>query len=164
MSDYNNLFLRKSIVNLTNAQIKALPTTPFALVVTPGSGILLVPHLVVLLSNVSAGAYTNVNADGFMYAALATDAWSTYCANDSGNSLTYLSALLSNTNHRLVLREYSDTTDPTPQWGPLSVPGPRGDNMALNLTINNNGSGNLTGGNAANTITVVTYYSLEAAP
>jgi hypothetical protein len=34
--------------------------------------------------------------------------------------------------------------------------------FALSISMDNNGSGNLTGGNAANTLTVTVYYCLES--
>jgi hypothetical protein len=56
------------------------------------------------------------------------------------------------------------TSDPYVQT-PILNAAPSGfDGDALKIFLDNNGSGNLGGGNAANTLTVVIYYVREALP
>jgi hypothetical protein len=88
-----------------------------------------------------------------------------YVANDSTltPARSYLTALLTAAAKRnATLREWVDTVE-TSQWGNLASVDADESGHGLELFLDNNGSGNLTGGNAANTMTVETYYTLENA-
>src|SRR5687768_6588521 len=83
-------------VQLTNDQIKALPTTAITLVAAPGAGQMLLLHAAYLLGDTAAGDYTNL-AD---FASLAvtyaggSPVASQYIAKDSGASINDLGQLL----------------------------------------------------------------------
>jgi hypothetical protein len=60
MSIIVNEFTRKSIITLTDADIKALPTTPFELVPNPGANKVIVPKDYFLIMK-AAASYTNIS-------------------------------------------------------------------------------------------------------
>lgn len=169
-------FLYQSVVTLTDAQFKALPTTGIT-IVTPGrSGYRIRPFAASLVSRFSAGAYTNVNAT---YCDLRLEVgveYVVYClVNDSAAS----PALSQMTNFTGAADKVIDPTTPEVVGIPDSnaagvacyilpnnnVVGGSSptvwDNQPLVLKADNNGSGNFTGGNAANTLKVTTYYAIE---
>jgi hypothetical protein len=161
---FGGLKLRRTpAVTITDAQVKALPTTPITLLADPGAGLIAVPVMVALFSKIIT-PYTNVNADGYLWAEWSNgDDWSGYLANISAESKTYLSSLLT-VNSRAMLREWQDSVDETLGWGPLVAVVPIDVTLGLRLTADNAGSGNFTGGNATNRLTAITYYLLEAEP
>jgi hypothetical protein len=161
-------------VTLTNAQIKALPTTAITLVDAPSSGLWIKPFGATMRLTSTAGAYTNMNTT---YSTVAIQssagAWLVDpLVNDSTTSptLTQVSGVFGNAHNVLVpFRVPFGTpqggnngylvTDTHDYSGNL-VTGVNG--LAVVLAIDNNGSGDLTGGNAANSMTIVVYYSLES--
>jgi hypothetical protein len=155
--------LQRTISAFTDAQVKAWPTTPLQLLAAPGSGYRHTPFLILLLSEFSAGAYANVHADGVVVPGMpsGTD-WGSYLANDSGIGLTYLSNFLGAVDSSVVFREWMDIAA---GWGALPYPQPTWyGNAALELKFDNQGAGNLTGGNAANSLIVVTWHFVTATP
>src|SRR3954471_2261010 len=56
--------VKQSIVTPTNAQIKALPTTPITLVAAQGANTLVLPKRTILVFK-PGSAYTNRDANGF---------------------------------------------------------------------------------------------------
>ncbi len=150
---------------LTDAQIKALPTTPITLVAAPGAGLSIEPLFLVLYAKTSAGAYTNLDAAGY----LGTDhsAGVSWVPNDTSitaGSATRLSDLLgSTTPHSVRLLPYQDT-EGTHAHGFVTVVTDTSFqlNAALHLTLENHASGNLTGGNAANTLQVTVIFRVLA--
>lgn len=165
----NGAGIAAATVSLTDANVKALPTTAFQLVGAPGAGFINFLISAQIIARCSGGAYTNINAAGFGY--IQYNGGYVY-SNLIGNDATltparaYLTALLGNaqkSNTQLV--PFTDAVQ-TSQWGNMAVPFnvTAAENKALELFINNGGSGNLTGGNAANNMTVVTTYVTVAVP
>lgn len=145
---------------LTNAQILALPTTGVDLVATPGANRAILPIWGLLNMDASAGAYANINADGFLFLQTSgNNLMSNYVANVTAPSRTYLSTLLGATRFCVPLMAYCDTLE-TDQWGNLANPFARAnlENRSLQIKADNGGSGDFTGGNAANTCVVTVLY------
>lgn len=162
--------LQSATVSLTDAQIKALPTTPITIASAPGSGLALVPLYGGLLSQTTAGAYTNIDAAGYTEVLVGSSALIlSNVPNDTlitNGSTTRLTQLLGSTTPRYApLVPYMDTED-VDQWGPIPhlVDTAAITNLPLTIDIVNGGSGNLTGGNAANALRVMVVYAVVAVP
>lgn len=154
-------YLKTTVTTLTDAQIKALPTTPITLATAPGSNRGLVPIRIVLDMDASAGAYTNVDTDGFLYVeSSGGNLMSNYVANSVALSLTYLTDFLGTTPAVAMLSVFEDTQAPADGWGNLASAVPRANmtNASLQIEIDNDGSGDLTGGNAANSLVVTVVF------
>jgi hypothetical protein len=158
-------------VVLTDAQIKAMPTTPIQVVAAQGSGFA-IELLQARLSTALTSAYTNVNADGYIVLRMSGgDEHSAYVLNDSssGIGLTYLTTLLTEAEASVSLGKWLETTDPAAGRGAIPhVSTSAYDNEALQImSVNGAGSpfaGDFTGGNAANTMTVRVWYAKVAVP
>lgn len=151
-------------VTLTDAQVKALPTTPITLIAAPGSGSTIVPLQAILRATCTAGAYTNINATICNLAVYWLGDFSTWplvgVVNDSSASPSpgKVTTFLGGANkHIAILPAYTDNY--TNNW---NLPPVIGDaiyeNKAIAIAVDNNGSGNFTGGNAANTLRVDVIY------
>lgn len=154
-----------SKVTLTNNQIKALPTTPQTIIAAPGAGFRIAGFRVSVQTRSSAGAYTNVNPNAYMslaYSGSPSANASNYVANDTANYLTFLDEVMGNANHAFVLQSYTYALE-TASWGNLVAPEVFNDNEPLQLVFENNGAGDLTGGNAANTWVFRASYDIEPA-
>lgn len=157
-----------AIVTLTDAQIKALPTTPISLVSAPGAGKRVRPIAVSLSLDSSAGAYTNINATYCdLHLLQGTDITGLGPVDDSTTSaaLAQITATLgaaSKTIYDLAIPKQSSPAT-TPKGYVLSsvYSNAQQANAVLQLASNNNGSGNFTGGNVANTLKVTVYYIIE---
>lgn len=145
-------------VELTDAQIKALPTTGVELVPAQGVNKMLVVLFGTLRWNCT-GAYTNVNADnscGIAYGNSGTNDWIDYaCAPTTIREGTGIRTSLLN-----------PALSPHPTAGQPDIVFtyynnfPEADFNNTNMVVyaDNFGSGDLTGGNAANTLKVTVYY------
>lgn len=166
--------MQRTIVTLTDAQIKALPGTPITLVAAQGSGYRIKVHSATATLTSTAGAYTGIDA---AYASVELTLGGKWIGlpliND--NSLTTPLAQVSNflgTAHAKVWDiqlPYLDAVEGGGAAGGgqyLKYLGNSGmptvaqiDNQPLKLSAENGAS--FTGGNAANTLKVSVYWSPE---
>jgi hypothetical protein len=165
--------LQVSVV-LTNAQIKALPTTPVLIVAAPAAGYTFEPIRADLYSSFAAGAYTNIdaNANGtFWYGASYVSGFEpfSYLANDAsitnGSATRVTDFLGSTTKQRVRFVPYVDSED-LDDYGLMGrvVAQSSLTGKAIYFQIGNGGSGNFTGGNSANTLTVRVLYDVVRLP
>jgi hypothetical protein len=156
--------LRKQRV-LTNAEVKALPTTPITVVAAAGAGKLLIPFFGLWSADTLAGAYTNIAATAsFSIKYADTTLCSTFIVNAAGitgGATDNVTQLLGNTRlTRMPLQQYFDV-DTAGNWGLIAArttTAAGGINSALQVKFDNAAAGALTGGNNANTLTVTLYY------
>lgn len=168
----------KATTTLTDAQIKALPTTPITLIAAPGAGNFIKILGGTVIKDSAAGAYTNINTT---YCAVptiqydATGLWATTApfVNDSTltTALTVATDLMGATAiHVMHLVAPGTTgfdagaTSGTSEWVMVGEQSVKADweNKAIIVQADNNGSGAFTGGNAANSMKIILYYIVEA--
>jgi len=156
--------LQMRTVTFTDAQIKALPTTSLEVIPAPGPGLWVDIAWSLWILKATAGAYTNFAAAP--YAVLGTageaDTMSAYLFNAGGFNPFTDFFTTANERYTHVL-PYNKTGA-----GEFQAPG-SGDlssvvlvNAPIYFILNNGASGNLTGGNAANTLRVTTYYTVQS--
>lgn len=150
------IYQRKTI--LTDAQIKALPTTFIEVVPAAGEGKMVLLHNALIRSNQTAGVYTNVDTNTNMFIAFSDEAggWQDHASNPfiflSASSDRF--AILSSPISAYTIAPNSDIMPPyIAQSFTNSF-----NNVGLVLVIDN--AGDLTGGNAANTLEVTVFYSI----
>lgn len=150
--------LAMATVTLTDAQIKALPTTGVPVVAAPAAG-----YRVKLISgtislNSVAGAYTNFNADGLLGFFIGTIRLSAKIYNDTGGTLasTSLTDFLGAAHQRIADLGMVLDPDVSILGGPTDLGA-----KSLDVKADNKTSGAFTGGNAANSMKVFAYYVLE---
>lgn len=164
--------IRSKSTTLTDAQIKANPTTAIALTGSLASGFSNKLIAARLIAKFTAGAYTNINAT---YAACAIHylgdftQWAAVpIVNDSGGTgANKFTGVFGNATNEVVdLSPYVDTpTSGTTGWVlPNNQAYASVNGAALAIKMDNNGSGNLTGGNSANTLTVQLLYAPMVLP
>lgn len=156
--------LLSATVTLDDDDIKALPTTPIELVPAPGAGLMLLPQHVTILVNSLGGGYTNIDTDEAVL--VVQDGG----GEDRTNAIQNVSAL--------GFDQVSNILDSAAQKGAVLTGGTTeiagddqtatafdfSDDEPLVLVLNNNAAGNLTGGNAANSMTVSVIYTVVAEP
>ena len=156
---------------LTNNEIKALPTTPITVVNAPGAGKFLQLISVSLTARIT-GAYTNIDPDWCgMALALGVAGGgrsSGYLANDSTTTpaLGQMDAFLGAVGNKLAgMGLYAESVPVSGASGYVLYDYPTGpagtddvEDFPLVLGVDNNGSGDFTGGNVANSLKVTVYY------
>lgn len=148
---------KKAVVTLTDAQIKALPSTPVQ-VIAAVTGKILFPVAAFLRSKWTAD-YSNIHSQSQIQFRLGgTDILNPLYQEQGSN----VSALLAGGGPDGVngwTAATSRSLPPGPVMGGLA--GAYDSDVAglpLSIQIENNGAGDLTGGNAANALTVVVAY------
>ena len=141
---------------LTDAQIKALPTTYVELVPAPGAGKLLVFHRALIVSKTIGGAYTNVDAQNALVVVYGD--WEV-----EAGTLVPMSQVAAN---KLGFMTIGTTDDLRASWTTYQQD-KLADfymddlaNMPFKLVAGNGSAGDFTGGNAANTLEVTVFYSI----
>lgn len=142
--------LQKATVELTDAQIKALPTTPVQVVGAPGSGKAIV-LISAVLSTVIAVDYTNFDGT---FSVLRLN----YGSGDASINAVAEELLTGVGAGSVVVLGSQAYTDGSTIFASSNGPG---DNLALTIVAANGNpsAGNFTGGNAANTLTVTVFYT-----
>ncbi len=157
---------------LTNAEIKALPTTGITLLAAQGANTLIAWSEAHLFTSFAAGAYTNINTTySVIQLAINGIGQSLSIVKDSTTTpaLTNLTRLLGAAARHVRVSPYIEAAGGGGEQYiiPCTADGTVGIdttasllNQALTIYADNNGSGNYTGGNAANTLTVVVTYQI----
>ena len=146
--------VHQATVTLTDTQIKALPTTAIQIVAAPGANTAIQFQYGVITLTPSAGAYTNLHADNYLNIALGAGLIeaSGYVKGYPGDTTVFTGAAFPQAAaqgagffERSVIVNTFTLADVT--------------NAALSIWWSNS-DGNLTGGNAANTLRVSVAYLL----
>jgi hypothetical protein len=139
---------------LTNAQIKALPTTPVEILPAPGVGLALVPLFALVQCNAAAGAFTNIQGTALVRFLLGTAAEFPLArmreTNGDVSRLLATAAVAA-----MALCPFTPGVDAVSAVVRLKSDW---ENLALQFDATNAASGDFTGGNAANTLTIAVYF------
>lgn len=141
---------------LTDAQIKALPTTPVELVPAPGADKLLaISKIAVGRLNDSGGIYTNLDDTA---ASFFTVAFGEGYDDDASYNFLNLDSMIGNDLSTFgsgsVLIWHSYNIESFQRVLPVVI------NKGLFCHVGNNGLGDFTGGHASNTLEVTVFYSI----
>lgn len=148
---------RKTTTVLNNTQIKALPTTAVDVVPAPGAGLVLVPVGISYEARFTGGAYTNVDTSPSLITKLDTSSrWETGRGYFFPNASKWTFRDLSSTISRGTMQSQAEKR--------LALDNASLANKSLKLSMVNASLGNLTGGHASNTLTVIVKYYVVESP
>ena len=160
----NSPSIKSSTATLTNSQILSLPSTPFVMVSSAGTGNAILPIMAYVKSNIT-GAYTNIGNNcivAFDYIVAAPDFAEIF--NDLSVGTSPVNDLL--TSNRIFNLGYMPFNPYSTSLNGYCATErtESGSNLNLYLSVyNDNGAGfsnlgNFTGGNSSNTLKVTMFY------
>ena len=136
---------------LTDTQIKALPTGGLQIVPAPGAGQMLMFVRAVILADTTNGAYTNIDAAATLQFRVSGKTLS-FAGEDNGEISELLAA------EDVYVQVYGHRSTGGTEGSPIAGGEGAFGNQPLMLYLPNGVSGNLTGGNAANTLSIRVWY------
>jgi hypothetical protein len=139
-------------VTIGNAAILTLPTTPVEIVAAPGAGFMLKFWGAELIVDTTTQPYGNIDAAANMSFQLHNGARVSTILNEASDFYIGDTFLAEG-----VYKVYFTAADPPVRDFLSSF-----ENAALDFRINNGGSGNLTGGDPANSARIKAFYSIVA--
>lgn len=145
-------------VNLTNAQIKNLPTDGFEIVPTPGAGSMLNFQFGVCIADVLLGEYTNIDATAHGWFGTQV-AVSVDCPESAGEITNWIGS--STWIAAVCFSPFLRVNAVIEQMQAASVRNITDyEDRPIKFFISNGAAGNLTGGNAANTLKITVLYTI----
>ena len=155
---------------LNDTTIKALPTTVTTILASPGAGVAIIPITYQLYGQFVA-PYTNIDAGGFSnFRYGAGQLASSFIGNDTTTTpaLALLTTCFGTTADWIIRAlPYLTVVEPASSgWGVMPQFMYAGDivDKEIQIVFDNGGSGDLTGGNVANTLKITTFYTTLTMP